>query len=263
MPTDTQLDKDLAKIEAAIRFFDKTHLTTDDFLKSFELLVQIVQDIRQGNDAEFELIHDTLKKLEDELKQSAVDSFEVAKKEAKDAISSLLDTLRAEHHAKLREVDDKLAVVQNGKDADEEMITADVLSKIPPPDTADDIRNKLELLPDGEKLKIEAIENLREELDELKKRRGSTTVIGGGSSGGGIVKAYDLSASLDGVTKTFALPAFWRVISVNLTSFPSVLRPTVDYTTDASAMTITFTSEIDAATALATGQTCLIIYAES
>lgn len=132
------------------------------------------------------------------------------------------------------------------------------------PDTAEDIRNKLEILEGDERLKIEAIRGLRQELDDLKKRGGNTTVVhsGGGGGGGKTVKSYDLSDSLDGSTSTFALPAFYRVISVHLSSFPNILRPTTDYTVDASAMTITFTAEIDPAVSLATGQTLLIVYSE-
>ena len=134
----------------------------------------------------------------------------------------------------------------------------------PPTDSPKEIIIKLESVENNdEKLSIEAIKDLREELDDLKKQK--TVYVGGGSgaTGGGIVKAYDLSASLNGTTKTFNLPAFWRVISVHLSSFPNILRETIDYTTDGSAMTITFTSEINASTSLATGQTLIIIYAES
>lgn len=125
-----------------------------------------------------------------------------------------------------------------------------------------ELRDKLETLPKGEKLEINAIENLREELDKLEKKS-NTVFVGGGSSGGGrIVKSWDISASLNGVLKTFALPAYWRVISVHLSSIPNILRENTDYTTNNAASTITFTSQIDAASSLATGQTCVIIYSE-
>lgn len=129
------------------------------------------------------------------------------------------------------------------------------------PDTADNIRNKLELLPDGEKLKIEAIEDLRQELDALKNTVGK----GGGTAFAiqrGQIRLYDLSASLNGVTKTFPLPAFWRVLQVNASSTPNAFSPATDYTTDASVPSITFTSAIDAGSTLAAGQTLTILYAE-
>ena len=139
------------------------------------------------------------------------------------------------------------------------------IPKVPDEIGAEKVRDKLESLEGEERLKIKSIYKLREELDELKKKIDSKVMpMGGGSSGGGrIVKTYDLSDSLNGVLKTFSLPAFWRVLVVHLASSPfSASRPTTDYTTDASAMTITFTAQIDAATQLATGQSCLIEYSE-
>lgn len=104
----------------------------------------------------------------------------------------------------------------------------------------------------------EEIKSIKDDVDRIKKTpTGSSFVISRGA-----IKLYDLSDSLNGSTKTFALPAFWRVITVHLSSYPTPPRPTVHWTTDASAMTLTFTSEVDETTALATGQTCLVEYAE-
>lgn len=130
------------------------------------------------------------------------------------------------------------------------------------PDTADDIRNKLELFigqPEDEKPKIDVIGHLREELDELRKLITKKVIApSGGVMGRDLVRANDISAQLNGVTKTFNTPGMWRVISINLSSFPNTLRETVDYTWTPTS--ITFTSQIDAASTLAAGQTCVIIY---
>lgn len=142
----------------------------------------------------------------------------------------------------------------------------DVESKIPSA-APEFIRDQLEsIAKEDEKLDMDAIRDLNKRFKELEKRislRKNISIFGGNQNGGGkVVKVYDLSASLDGVLKTFPLPSFWRVISVTSSSFPTAFRPTVDYTTDASAMTITFTSEIEASTTLATGQTVIVVYAE-
>lgn len=128
------------------------------------------------------------------------------------------------------------------------------------------IRDGLELLTGDERLDksaIKGLEDIEKDITNLKNNKGNKTIYtgtGGSSSGGRNVQAYDLSSQLNGVLKTFTIPAFWRVISVHSTSFPFVFRPTVDYTTNGS--TITFTSEITADTTLAAGQTIIIIYAE-
>jgi len=135
------------------------------------------------------------------------------------------------------------------------------------PDTPEVIISKLESIEENEdKLKISAIGKLQEKLDELEKKIKTgeriTYVGGAGATGGHVVKAYDLSDSLDGSTKTFSLPAFWRIISVVSSSFPTAFRLTTDYTVDGSLFKITFTSAIDAGTTLASGQTIIITYSE-
>lgn len=125
------------------------------------------------------------------------------------------------------------------------------------------IKEALESLKGDDRLSIDAIKDLREELDKIKRK--PSAVIGSWSSAGGgkIVKSYDLTTVLNGVTKSFSLPAFYRVISVHASSFPYSFRENVDYTTDSNATTITFTSEIEATSTLASGQTITIIYSEA
>lgn len=155
-------------------------------------------------------------------------------------------------------------VIEKTETIREQPIVTEVVKENPFILKGTEIVEKLEALSNDESLPIEAIKDLREELDELKKIRSngkSYSFFGGGGGGGGrIVKVHDLTDQLNGVLKTFSLPAFWRIISVNSSSFPFVFRPTIDYTT--SGATITFTSEIEASTTLATGQTLLVTYAE-
>jgi len=121
----------------------------------------------------------------------------------------------------------------------------------------DQVVSEINKLPtDDEELKIDAshIKN----LPEIKSENGRPVFAVAPSRNQ--VQVYDLSSSLDGVTKTFGLPAFWKVFDVRSSSFPYAFRPTVDYTVDGSAMTITFTSEVEAAGTLATGQTLYVLY---
>ena len=130
---------------------------------------------------------------------------------------------------------------------------------IPPPLNGDETIEIINSEDTEKKIKKERIEG----WDELEKKSGKTIYVGGGASGGGrISRAHDLSGDLDGSTKIFALPAFWRVLLVVGSSFPYVFRPTVDYTTDEATAKITFTGAIDAKTSLAEGQTITVLYAE-
>ncbi len=107
-----------------------------------------------------------------------------------------------------------------------------------------------------EKLVKQVTDKLDEVADELRTTRATTSTVLAFS--GSTVLTHDLSGSLDGVLKTFTLPSNARVLLVISSSFPNIFRPTVDYTTTAS--TITFTSEIDAATTLSSGQSIVILY---
>ena len=134
---------------------------------------------------------------------------------------------------------------------------AEIESKIPslPPEKlGEDYRNALEALPDGEKLVIDAIEGLREELEKVRKEK--SVAVGGGIVGRDLFQDIDLSAQLNGVTKTFNIPAVWNIISVHTSSFPNALRKNIDFTY--TPQTITFTDEIDAGTTLAAGQTVVL-----
>lgn len=241
--------------------------------------------INEGLSSHMEEIAETMKAFKDTWDGKVAELY---KKSDKAQILKDLDTLRTQFSSFLPKVEGAVKELKQEIIKQKESIIASFPEKFNPseilrelermekkindlPQTLDgeEIKNKLTSLPEGSKLGISAIENLREELDELRRLiksmgTGRGGVMGGGSSSGGnVVRYYDLSASLDGVTTTFALPAFNRIISITLSSVPTILRPTVDYTVDASAMTVTFTSQIDVSTSLASGQTCIIIYAET
>lgn len=249
------------------------HLGKEEFVKQWEGIINHVKAIEEklhllsGQKAE-ELDGRFL-----ELSKMHGQNLDTLQNDVQLRVQSIVSDLLSRAEQRLSELKDG-APGLDGKDADEEAISArlkaeliapiteSVTKNLPTSGTA--VRDALELLQDEERLDASAIKG----LEKLIKKHavGDTVYLGGGSggsSGGGrIVKVYDLSASLNGVTKTFALPAFWRVLTVDVSSSPHVLRPTVDFTTDASAMTITFTSQINAGSTLATGQTCLVTYSE-
>jgi len=166
-------------------------------------------------------------------------------------------------------MDDKMDSItqpEDGVDADEEKVMGMVLAKIPPvkelaPETGETIVEKINSLPTEEEYQIgvEHIKGLLDRIEKLEKMKGTSGV--GSASPRNTIQAYDLSASLNGVLSTFSLPAFSKVWQVALSSNP-VLRLTTDYTVDGSLFTVTFTSEIDPATKLASGQSCIVYYSE-
>ncbi len=128
------------------------------------------------------------------------------------------------------------------------------------PDTGKEIIEKVNKDKSKEVIKKEKVEGIKDIEEDIKTLRTDTQ---NNSSfftkfAGDTVRLYDLSSLLNGVTKTFTLPAGGQVLLVTGSSTPWFFRPTVDYTTTASS--ITFTSQIDETQTLATGQSVGILY---
>ena len=117
-------------------------------------------------------------------------------------------------------------------------------------------RDALELLSGNERLDVSAIKGLEEKIIPLVKSNIPVRVQTP-------AKAYkvitrDISSELDGSTKSFYWGTHFGISGVFSSSFPNVMRPVIDYTENARG--ITFTSQIEAATTLASGQTVIIQY---
>jgi len=123
------------------------------------------------------------------------------------------------------------------------------------PDTGEEVIDKI----NADKtmlIKMNKIEGMDEIEKGIRVNRANTNEMMAFS--GSTVLTADISDQLDGVLKTFTLPSNARVLLVLSSSTPNIMRPTVDYTATASA--ITFTAEISASTTLATGQSVIILY---
>lgn len=210
----------------------------------------------------FEAAMDALLKLKAENEQDRSDlrkMTDAALTQIKDAISRIrngsdyvLTTSDKEEIADLITV----PIVEKETIVKEQPIVRETIREIPNKDSAEDIRNKLELLEGPERLSISAIHNLAEELQALKKTKSAPTVVQGGIIGRSLIRDVDLSSQLNGSTKTFNIEAVFSIITVDLSSFPHALRKNVDYSYTPTS--ITFSDEIDAAASLAAGQTCIL-----
>lgn len=246
-------------------------LTKEEFTQAFETVLKLVSDLKKSNEAEFSSIHKVMTSFADKLKNDTNFDLSDMRRNIMEHRKGELDRMLSEHSMKMSEVDEKMKSIRDGKDADEEAMIENIKTVVIP-QIAEEVKNKVEKdLPqlgfpirDGlelikeekDKLSIEAIKDLRKELDSLRKLTKSN-VIGGGMIGRDFIKDYDLSSQLDGVTKTFNIPAVWNIVSVALESYPyGALRKNIDYTY--TPQTITFTDTIDASTQLASGQACVL-----
>jgi hypothetical protein len=81
----------------------------------------------------------------------------------------------------------------------------------------------------------------------------------GGKSVASAPKIYDLSSQLNGVLKSFTIPANLVITGVYGSSAPFTFAPITDYT-GSGTTTLTFTASVDAPSALVNGQTLLVQY---
>lgn len=188
------------------------HLGKKEFTDAFQKVIQFVKDADAKTAQNIEALSAALTAMAEELKTTTAADFTNHKTEAQ----SLLSQLQAAVDEKLQAVDNRLDTLKDGKDADPEYVISEVLTRIQLPeqkeillDTPEDIRNKLEVLQDGEKLAIEAIDGLRKELDELKKKA-NTPILAGGPhylAGSGIsIEGNVLSATGGGGGVSFETP---------------------------------------------------------
>lgn len=252
-------DKNIQKLSKLLATLDENHLSKADFEEAMKKIVGFLTEVNKRNREEFvdvtKKLAQTFDGLKSDIKAELDRQVGGRIQELSASEQKTVKTLDAALKGIERVVEDRLSELKDGESPAVETIVEALKPFIPAPlqgspDTAEDIRNKLELLEGDERLSIDAIRGLKEEL--AKK----AVVTGGGIVGRDLVKNYDLSSQLDGVTKTFNIPGTWSIIGVYCSSFPHALRPTIDYTY--TPQTITFTSEIDETTTLATGQTVVL-----
>lgn len=209
------------------------HLGKKEFLTAFEDVINHVKEADTKTAEAVTAIAESLTAKAEEIRQGNSSNFETHKAEALTLVAEALTKI----DAALSAVDAKIASVRDGQDADEAVIVDSVLEKIKLPeqkeiilDTPQDIRNKLEVLQDGEKLAIEAIEGLRKELDALKKNNapflmgggphylaGSGITISGNvlSATGGALSVLTATGTVDDSNTTFTFASTPTLVIVN------------------------------------------------
>ena len=247
------------KIKQFEDLLDGRRLNDAQVARIVKMLAKIVLDAQKRTDNAAEKVQSDLEGLKKQLKTALSGALSDMKGQVDTVfVESRLRDMELAVHTLISGAQAHVSTLERGKDGLEGPPGAPGQDGADgSPDTPQQIVQKLESLQGTERLHFSAIDGLEERL----KSSGGGTVFVGGGPGGNAVQYYDLSGSLDGATKTFSLPAFNRIISVHLSSFPTIMRPTVDFSVDPNAMQITFTDEIDAETSLSSGQTLLVVYA--
>ena len=248
MPETKQIDKQ--QITALMEELFGVGITRADFEKLVKTLVKMLAKREENFNLKVagfqKLVEESTEALKKENETTGGDLKAEFSRELSRAKSELKELENATQQ-RLQQVRDGI----DGKDADEELIREKVVKELSGVFKSKDKEiNRLQ----------DQVDKLRELTTRLKDwaSKGGGRVIYGGVMRHSTVKNIDISGDLDGSTKTFSIEPVRSVISVACSSFPHILRPTIDYTMNARNTKITFTSEIDAASTLATGQTVIL-----
>lgn len=249
-------NKQIEGIKRLLSLLDPNSLTKEEFVSSFENVVSLIKKIEKQNIAEFEAIHAVIEQLGNKLKEENETKVTEASDNFKKQITAEIEKMRSEHSAIIALAEEKIKTVRNGYDADEDSVAEKVygMIKIPTieelkdqlPVMAEEVRDALEILPDGEKLEISAIEGLEEILEELKNRK--TTVVGGGGFSIGAMQMHIIDSetptnSGDDINFTLAQKPS-PATSLKVYRGGARQRLTEDYTF--SGQTITFLTPVQA-----------------
>lgn len=255
--------KDMAEM---VDKFEKIKTDCEDYMSNMS--ERVYSDVKSKcEDSTKEIAESTVKDIRQEI--TALLSKTESKLSAMENIhKGQMDTLYNRLLNEIKIVKASIPKPQDMSGYEEEIrqIKASIPTVPPPVEvTGEEIVQKInELRTDKDELKIDkshikGIAELEAEIRILKSRQGGSNPS---IAGRDLFQDIDLSSQLDGVTKTFNLPAVWNIISVNLSSFPfGALRKGVDFTYTPTS--ITFTSEIDAATQLSAGQSCILTVVNS
>ena len=248
-------EKNLRKLNRLLQAMDEDSLTRAEFTDQFTKVLNFLKSLKEKNQEAISEARESLHKLSNELNNKLSGDNSQSITTLKDEFTKIVNKALREQEDGLNFLRDKVRGLTNGidgKNADEVKIIKSVLDKIKLPeyketvlDTPVQIAEKLELLKDDNRLKIEAIKDLKEKLEALDSRP-----TGGGSRKVVYTKRINLSSQCNGVLKEFTMPKDTiDVLAVFGTQFP-ITFDEADFTF--SGNTLTLTSEVSAP---ATGQT--------
>jgi hypothetical protein len=167
----------------------KDSVGKEEFEKNFRIIIDLIKALKVSNAQEMKSLDGKYASIVSSIKDNATSDLKNIKQEAMDFLTQEVRKLISEHRSKLNEIDNKIAQIRDGKDADEEIVAQNaskmaitaILDKVV---AKDDFKGEVSKLGDliadtiSGLLEIKDIKNLQEILDELRQLKGKT--LGGG-----------------------------------------------------------------------------------
>ena len=174
--------KKVENLHKLLAVFDTERLTSKDFIGGFK---QVIDHVKNTQDLTVSHLTTITKAVNDAIGQIAhgnQSQMSSLRDELTKSITDQKQNLDTSHADALSRLETAIAGIQNGKDADEDVIVDKVLAKIPPaPELpiGEDFRNGLEALSGDDRLDKSAIRG----LDDIEKKVNSVTVVGNMGTG--------------------------------------------------------------------------------
>ena len=210
-------EKEIMGLKQLLSLFNPDTLTKKDFIDKFKQIVDYVKKIEQKNLEEITKIKETILTALNGVTNKTNKDFGTHKDESGKLIGSHIKRLDETLKSKIIDIDFRLSQLKDGKDADEVKILNNLKAQIhlptieeienDLPKLGNQIRDALELLPDGDKLKIDAIEGLTEILNELKKKKPLLGIPGFNKNSMDLcfIDPYVPTGTINGDNKVFTL----------------------------------------------------------
>ena len=257
----------LQKFKEIVDILDKDVPSATEVAELVATIIQVVKEAKeflkkQAIENKKDL-NDFVNRLTEQEVQKIAEALDNLEKKANKVISDLkektkldLDVITKNLYLELKKLADSIP-----KEADFTEIYVKIkevegkIPSLPEEIKAEQVRDKLETLEGDERLDKKYIKGLDEELTAIRN-----LPRGGGGAPRRVFQPYrdDFSSLTDGSTKTFYLtraPLDEATVMVFGTDFPTILRPTIDFTIANKALTLT-----SAVPAPNTGATLLVTY---
>lgn len=232
--------RSLLKFETLLKMAE-TSATKEDVINIFKKLAGMVETIEKRNLEEMERMQKMYQNLTDKLQNMAMGNHTSLVEKTNAEMEKLNDKMMS----KMMDIDEKVAGLKDGKDADEELIVEEVLDRIDIP--AGELRDKLEGLKDEDRLNIEAIKGCEEEhkklMDKIEETKKSMVGTRMGRFFGGtphnLLQTIDVSSQINGTNREFTSLPVARFYPFAFSSqSPFILLPNTHYTIGRNSITI-------------------------
>ena len=211
-------ERNFAKIKQLLDMVTEG-ITKDEFINAFQNVVNSVKKVNAKVDGALDQLNAAIQDLQEKI----ASEISLSNSDLEASIQKELNNIKNQQVQKMIQIDTRIATIQDGKDgkdgedgksgqnADEEAIRQKITDWV----TSNlalfgtNYRDALELLQGSQRLRINAIDNLREELDSLKKDM-STRGRFGGAIGPSVIQKFLHNVTplgtINGVTTAFTLP---------------------------------------------------------